>query len=65
MRMEKVAIALKAKRSQSIFSLTAESSADVDYWSHEWGVGGKSLVKIRFGSSFRLMYTIFKISFLH
>ncbi|MDZ8090991.1 MAG: hypothetical protein RMZ42_03475 [Nostoc sp. DedQUE05] len=36
------AIALKAKRSQSIFSLTAKSSADVDYWSHKWGVGGKS-----------------------
>ncbi|MBD2565680.1 MULTISPECIES: hypothetical protein [Nostoc] len=45
-----VDIALKAKRSQSIFSITAESSADVDYWSHERGVGGQSGVKIRFRS---------------
>jgi hypothetical protein len=33
---------------ESIFSLTAESPADVDYWSHEWGVGMKSGVKIPF-----------------
>ncbi len=67
--MEKVAIALMegspSPKSNRFSRVIAESAAHVGYRSDEWRVGRKSGAKIRFGSSFRLMYAIFKISFRH